>query len=54
MTFDKSIFVSETEDNTKESTAVEYSESKTESEESNEDEESNVDGVNECRKRKRE
>ena len=51
---EKSLFVSGTEEETKEITKVEYSESKSESEESNEDEESNVDGGNECRKRKRE
>ena len=48
LTFYKSLFVSEIEDETKESTKVEYSGSITVSEESN------VDGGNECKKRKRE
>ena len=54
LAYNKCIFVSDTEEETEESTEVEYSESETESEESKEDEESNVDGGNECKKRKRE
>ena len=53
MTYDKSLLVSETEEDTEEIPELEYSESETENEESNKGEESNEDEGYECKKRKR-
>ena len=52
MKYDKSLFASETEEETDEIAKIVYSESDTENEDGKESEESNVNEGYECRKRK--